>query len=61
MFSIVNKKKSLIKPECSVTQSLVMMHQYKYAIAEVLSGKNIFGTVNPSYDGQRILFDMIMV
>ena len=46
----VNDTKSFMKPECSVTQCCAMMHPYKWAIADVLSGKNIFSTVDPSYN-----------
>ena len=36
--------------ECSVTQSSAMAHPYKWAIADVLSGKNTFSTMNPNYN-----------
>ena len=42
-----------MKPECSVTQSSAMSfdHPYKWSIADVLSGKNIFSTADhPSYN-----------
>ena len=48
MFFIVNYTKSLMKPECSIAQDSAMTHPYKWAIADVLSGKNIFSTVDPS-------------
>ena len=37
-----------MKPECSVAQSSAMTPPYKWAIADVLSGKYIFSTVYPS-------------
>ena len=37
-----------MKPKCSATQSSAMAHPYKWAIADVVSGKNIFITVDPS-------------
>ena len=48
MFFIVNDAKSFMKPECSVTQSSqssAMSHPYIRAIADVLSGKNMFSTL----------------
>ena len=53
MFFIENDMKSNMKPKCSVTQSSAMSfaHPYKEAIADVLSGKNIFSTVDPSHNG----------
>ena len=52
MFFIENDTKSFMKPKCSVTQSSAMSfaHPCKWAIADVLSGKNIFSTVDPSYN-----------
>ena len=47
MFFIAYDPKSFMKPECSITQSNAMTHPYKWAIADVLSGKNIFTTVDP--------------
>ena len=49
-FFTVNDAKSFVKPECSVTQSYAMTHPHKWAIANVLSGKKIFSTVDPSYN-----------
>ena len=40
MFLIVNDTKSFMKHEYSVTQSSVMIHPYKCAIADVFSEKN---------------------
>ena len=48
MFFIVNETKFFMKPEFSVTQSSAVMHSHKRAIADVLSGKDIFSTVDPS-------------
>ena len=39
MLFIVSDKKSFMKPEYSVIQSSVITHPYKWAIADVLSGK----------------------
>ena len=54
-----------MKPKCSVTQSSVMTHPYKWEIADMLSEKNIFSSVDPSYNelcrGHGILFDIITV
>ena len=50
MFFIVNDTKSFMKPECSVTQSSAMTYQYKWAIANVLSGKNISITVEHKHN-----------
>ena len=50
MFFSQNDAKYFMKPECSVTQSSAMSfaHLYKWPIADVLSGKNIFSTADPS-------------
>ena len=65
MFFIVNDTKYFMKPKCSVTQSSVMTHPYKWEIADMLSEKNIFSSVDPSYNelcrGHGILFDIITV
>ena len=37
-----------MKPEYSVIQISSMTHPYRWAIADVFSGKNIFNTVDPS-------------
>ena len=50
IFFIVNDTKSFLKSEYSVIQSFDMMYPYKWAIADALSGKNIFGTLDPSYN-----------
>ena len=36
-----------MKPKYSVIQSAAMAHPCKWAIADMLSGKNIFSTVGP--------------
>ena len=43
---IVNDTKAFMKPECSITHSSGMTHSYKWAIGDMLSGKNIFSTVD---------------
>ena len=50
MFFIVDDSKSLLKPKYSVVQSSVMMHPYKWALAEVFPGKNVFSIVDPSFN-----------
>ena len=50
MFFFVDDTKSFMKPEWSVTQSSNMVHPYKWAIADVLSGKNIFRTMNLNHN-----------
>ena len=65
MFIIGNDRKSFIKPEYAVIQNSAMTHPYKWAIADVLFGKNIFSTVGSSYNelwrGNGILFDLITI
>ena len=39
MFFIVNDMKSFVKPKWSVAQSSAMTNRYRWAIADVLSGK----------------------
>ena len=46
MFFIVSDKKFFMKPEYSVIQNSAMMHRYKWEIADVLSEKKIFSTVD---------------
>ena len=50
-----------MKPECSATQSSTMTLPYKRAIADMLSGKIIFSTVDLSYNEllrrHGVLFD----
>ena len=48
MFLIVNDTKPFMKPGCSVSHSSNMMHPCKWAIGDMLSGKNILQTVDPS-------------
>ena len=50
MFFFVDDTKSFMKPEWSVTQSSNMVHPYKWAIADVLPGKNIFRTMNLNHN-----------
>ena len=65
MFLIVHETKFFKKPECYVTLSSAMTHPYKCAIADVLSGRNIFSIVDPSYNklfrSHGILYDIIRV
>ena len=65
MFIIGNDRKFFIKPEYAVIQNSAMTHRYKWAIADVLFGKNISSTVGSSYNelwrGNGILFDLIMI
>ena len=39
-----------MKPKYYVTQSSAMAQSYKWAVADVLAVKNIFGTMNPNYN-----------
>ena len=50
MFFIENDIKSSIKPEYSVTQSSALMDPQKWAIADVLSGKNVVSKVDHCYN-----------
>ena len=65
MFLIANDTKSFLKRECSVSHNSAMTYPYKWAKAHVLSGKNIFSAVDPSYNellrDHWILLDIIMV
>ena len=65
MFFILNYAKSLIEPQCSAAQSSSMTHPYKWAIADVLYGKNIVDRVDSScnqlWKSHGTLFDIIAV
>ena len=39
-----------MNPESFITQSSAITHPYKWAIADVLSGKNIFSTFDSNYN-----------
>ena len=50
MFIIGNDRKIFKKPEYAVVQNSTMTHRYKWAIPDVLFGKNISSTVGSSYN-----------
>ena len=50
IFFIVSDTKSFMNPESFVTQSSAITHPYEWAIADVLSGKNIFSTFDSNYN-----------
>ena len=49
MFLIVNDTKPFMKPGCSVSHSSNMMHPYKWAIGDMLPGKNILKQWTQAY------------
>ena len=50
MFFIVSDTKFFHETWMSVNQNSVITHPYKREIADMLSGKNIFSTMDPSYN-----------
>ena len=48
MLFIIDDTKFFIYPEYSVIQRSAMVHTCKWAIADVISGKNTFSTVDHS-------------